>query len=243
MGRKKKDSGGGGGTPAWLITFSDLVTLLLTFFVLLLSMASMDRVMLARMSPFQSRNDFLTFQGAGQIPKRITVLMKLLEDPSSALNKPERMKDLLFPDEVLPPDIDVSTLDRNLRIMEKAEGLAIVLTDGLLFPSGSYTLSPSAKKLLDQVVLMLQYTTADCNIAGHTDSEASPLMDNYVLSGKRALAVLDYFLMQGIDKTRFSISGYGPDKPLESNTTEGGRAQNRRVEILIKTTQWMGRYM
>lgn len=243
MARKKDKGGGGGGTPAWLITFSDLVTLLLTFFVLLLSMASMDRVMLARMSPFQSRTDSISHQGAGKIPVRMNVLMKLLEDPSSALEKPERIKDLLFPDEVLPSDIDVSTLDRNLRILEKPEGLAIVLTNDLLFAPGSYDLSAPARKLLEQVVLMLQYSTADCNITGHTDLYPSSGMDNYTLSGKRALSVLDFFISMGLDPTRFSISGYGPDKPVADNITEGGRAQNRRVEILLKTTQWMGRYM
>ncbi len=243
MARKKKDSGGGGGTPAWLITFSDLVTLLLTFFVLLLSMASMDRVMLAKMSPFESRTDSVTYQGAGKVPSRISVLLKLLEDPVSALDKPERVKDLLFPDAVLPPDLDVSTLDRNLRILEKPEGVAIALTNDLLFTPGSYELSPAAKKLLEQVVLMLQYSSADCNIAGHSDSLPGPGMDNYVLSGKRALSVLEFFIASGLEPNRFSISGYGPDKPLADNTTEAGRALNRRVEILLKTTQWMGRYM
>lgn len=242
MARKKKESSEG-GMPAWLVTFSDLVTLLLTFFVLLLSMASMDRVMLARMSPFESRSDTVTSQGAGKVPVRISLVLRLLEDPSSALNKPERLKDLLFPDEALPPDMDVSTLDRNLRILEKPEGVAIVLTNDLLFAPGSYTLTTAARRLLEQVVLMLQYTTADCNIAGHTDTSYAPGMDNYTLSGKRALAVLQNFLEAGISPARFSISGYGPDKPLEDNTTEGGRAQNRRVEILLKTTQWMGRYM
>jgi chemotaxis protein MotB len=243
MARKKDKGGDAAGTPAWLITFSDLVTLLLTFFVLLLSMASMDRVMLARMSPFQSRTDYISYQGAGKVPTRVQVLLKLLEDPASALDKPERIKDLLFPDEVLPPDIDVSTLDRNLRILEKPEGLAIVLTNDLLFAPGSYALNDGARKLLEQVGLMLQYSTADCNIAGFSDTSPSPGMDNYVLSGKRALVVLDYFIAMGFDPTRFSISGYGPDKPVADNDTEGGRAQNRRVEILLKTTQWMGRYM
>ncbi|GFM36357.1 OmpA/MotB family protein [Desulfovibrio psychrotolerans] len=242
MARKKKEKGGG-GTPAWLITFSDLVTLLLTFFVLLLSMASMDRVMLSQMSPFQSRAEIISHQGSGKVPTRVTVLLKLLEDTQMALNKPERIKDLLFPDDVLPPDIDVSTLDRNLRILEHPEGLAIVLTDSLLFPSGSYTLNPAAEKLLEQVGMMLQYTTADCNIAGHTDNMPSAPLDNYALSGMRAMAVLDYFLALGIAPQRFSVSGYGPDKPAMDNMTEAGRAQNRRVEILIKTSQWMGRYM
>ncbi len=242
MARRKREPEGK-GTPAWLVTFSDLVTLLLTFFVLLLSMASMDRVLLSRMTPFQTRTDLISFQGAGKVPPRITLLAKLLEDPLSALEKPELIKDLLFPDEAIPPDIAKSTLEKNLRILARPEGVGIVLTDALLFAPGSFSLTPAAEALLEQVNLMLQYTSADCNIAGYTDDTPSSGMDNYTLSGMRAIAVLDYFLRQRQPPTRFSVSGYGPDRPEESNATAAGRAQNRRVEILLKTTQWMGRYM
>ena len=242
MARKKK-KGGEEGLAAWLVTFSDLVTLLLTFFVLLLSMASMDRVMLSRMTPFSSDVNVVNYRGSGQIPQSIKLVLKLIENPQSVLDKPNRLKDLLFPEDELPPDIDVSTLDRNLRIMLKPEGLAIVLTDDLLFPSGGYTLNEGASKLLEQVGLMLRYTSADCNITGHTDNIPGRRISNDDLSGLRAMAVLDYYLKQDFTASRFSISAYGADKPLESNDTEAGRRMNRRVEILVKTEQWLGRYL
>lgn len=241
MARKKKEKEEP-GMAAWLVTFSDLVTLLLTFFVLLLSMASMDKVMLARINPFQADHNTISLKGAGKVPTRIRMVMELINDTRNVFEKQNRIKDLLFPDDELPPDIDVSTLDRNLRILEKPEGLAIVLTDELVFEPGSYTLTEGAKVLLEQVALMLRYTAADCNISGHTDTIPGGRMDNYTLSGMRAQSVLEFFINREFAPERFSISAYGPDKPLEDNRTEEGRRMNRRVEILLKTEMWLGRY-
>lgn len=242
MARKKKQEEPE-GIPAWLVTFSDLVTLLLTFFVLILSMSSMDKTMLTEFNPFERGFGAISYHGSGRVPQRIKLVLELISDPKSAFEQRDRIKDLLFPEDILPPDIDMSTLDRNLRILQKPEGVAIVLTNSLVFKPGSYTLTPSAKKLLSQIMLMLQYTSADTNISGHADNTGTNTAANYPLSGKRAMSVLEFFLAQGIEPQRFSVSGYGSDKPIESNATEYGRAQNRRVEILIKTTQRLGRYI
>ena len=242
MARKKKQEEPE-GIPAWLVTFSDLVTLLLTFFVLILSMSSMDKVLLTEINPFERGFGVINHHGSGRIPQRIKLVLELISDPKTAFEQRDRIKDLLFPEDILPPDIDMSTLDRNLRILQKPEGLAIALTNDLVFAPGSYELTDSAKKLLSQVMLMLQYTSADTNISGHADNTGTNSAANYPLSGKRAMSVLEYFLEQGLRPERFSVSGYGADRPLESNATEYGRSQNRRVEILIKTTQRLGRYV
>ncbi len=230
------------GVPMWLVTFSDLVTLLLTFFVLLLSMASMDQVLLSRINPYSSNFSVMGALSPGKVPQRIQLVLELLDSPQDTMDKPDRLKDLLWPDDVLPPEIDAGTLDRNLRILQDPQGLAIVLTDGVLFRPGSWELTEAAKKLLVPLADVLQYSSADVNIAGYTDDTPSARIDNYDLSGRRALAVLEFFLVRSLEASRFSISGYGPDKPLVPDTMPEGRAQNRRVEILLKTTQWLGRY-
>ncbi len=242
MARKKKQRGGEDGTPMWLVTFSDLVTLLLTFFVLLLSMASLDQVLLARINPYRENFSVMPGLSPGRIPSHVQVVLKMLESPLDAMKKPKRIKDLLWPEDVLPPEIDTSTLEKNLRILEDPQGLAIVLTEGVLFAPGRWELSEVAQKLLTPLADVLRYSSADVNIAGFTDDTPAGTMDNYELSGMRAMAVLEFFLMHGIEPNRFSMSGYGPDKPLELGSTPENRAQNRRVEILLKTTQWLGRY-
>lgn len=242
MGRKKekKKAAAGGG---WLITFSDLVTLLLTFFVLLLSMSSMDQSFITRVTINPAELGFLAKRGSGKVTAKVRIVSEMLERPWEVMEKKNRIKDLLFPDEALPPDISRATLDENLKVLAKPEGVALVLTDKLLYPLGEYKLDRGAKMLLEQIVPVLDYLgNADVNIAGYTDNVGGMSQSNFELSSERAMSVLEYFVGRGLPNERFSISAYGPTFPLVSNNTPEGRAQNRRVEILIKTTPFMGGY-
>ncbi|WP_462326378.1 OmpA/MotB family protein [Desulfobaculum sp.] len=242
MARTKTKQSGGLTGDEWLITFGDLVTLLLTFFVLLLSMSSMDRSILTRITLFTDDIGFLTYRSAGQIPQRIKFIIDAIEKPWEVLDKQQRIKDLLFPEDVLPPEINKSTLDENLQILQRPEGVALVLTDKVLFPLGGSELSQPAKVVLASVAEVLAYMTAPINISGYTDNVGGNAAGNYRLSGERALSVLDFFLSRGIPDQRFSVSGYGPNWPIAPNTTREGQGQNRRVEILLKTTPWLGAY-
>lgn len=243
MGRKKKSGGGRStGEGGWLVTFSDLTTLLLTFFVLLLTMASMDRSVLTKVTLFTQDLGQMDKKGSGKITTRQRLLQELLERPLEAMEKVERMKDLLFPEDVLPPDLSRSTLDENLLILQRPEGVALVLTEKLLFPPGGATLSDSARKLLEQIAMVFSLTEADVNISGYTDNTPGQAPDNLTLSGLRAMSVLEYFLSLGTPDRRFSVAGYGPFWPIADNDTPQGQARNRRVEILLRTTPWLAGY-
>ncbi len=242
MARRDKKKGGAEGDPAWLVTFSDLTTLLLTFFVLLLSMSSMDVSILTRVNLFVNDIAFLTQRSAGRVPNRVELLLELLEQPMDVVKKPNRFKDLLFPDEVLPPELDRSTLYENMRIMQHPEGLALVLNDSLLFPENSAALTEQAQKVLWPIMDFLQYMNADVNIAGYSDLTEDATKKPYMLSADRALAVLNFFVQNGLPQHRFSVSAYGPNLPLADNDTAAGRKENRRVSILIKTTPFFAGY-
>lgn len=239
MAREKKPKEAP-GDPAWLVTFSDLVTLLLTFFVLILSMSSMDKSVLTRVNLLTSDIGFVTKRSAGKIPQRIELLLQLLENPIDVVKKPNRFKDLLFAD-VLPQEIDRSTLYENIEVMRHPEGLAIVLSDKLAFARNSKELTELAQRVLWAVMEMLQYSGADVNLAGYTgidEGNGRP----FVLSGERALAVLHFFVQNGIEQRRFSISAYGPNFALADSDTGTEQAQNRRVSILIKSTPLFAGY-
>ncbi|BBD09403.1 OmpA/MotB family protein [Desulfovibrio ferrophilus] len=242
MARKKKKSAGVAG-DAWLVTFGDLVTLLLTFFVLLLSMSSMDKSVLTKITFFSDDLGQLSVRSAGRIPQRIKMIVQALEKPWEILEKKERLKDMFFPDDVIPPEISRSTLMENLEIMQRPEGVALVLTDKLLFPSGGSELNPAAKQLLSVVGEVMGFMDAPVNVSGYSDAVGGDSEANYRLSGERALSVMEFFLELGLRNERFSVSGYGPNWALADNTTELGRSQNRRVEILLKTTPWLGAYV
>jgi chemotaxis protein MotB len=237
--RKKRNTAAAGSNMAWMITFSDLVTLLLTFFVLLLSMCILDRSIIVKafqtVTIFEEEVGVLRHQSATKVKSRYQVVREMITDPWEAVEKRQRIKDLLFPEEILSPAISKSTLDENLDILARTDGVAILLSDKLLFESAGYVLKGEIAPVLEEIAGLLLVMNAPVNIAGYTDSLPGRHMSNLELSGRRALSVLEDLLGRGLDPTRFSASGYGPHFPLGDNTTEEGRALNRRVEILIKT--------
>jgi OOP family OmpA-OmpF porin len=112
--------------------------------------------------------------------------------------------------------------------------------DGLLtkgrvrFDTASANLSKESLSLLDGLIDVVQRChEADVEVAGYTDSVGSP-DSNVELSKRRAQAVVDYIGEAGIDTSRITSTGYGQAKPIASNDTEDGRAQNRRIEFLVK---------
>lgn len=238
--KKKKESGGG---AAWLVTFSDLMTLLLTFFVLLLSMASMDTTVITRISAHSKSLSPMDISGPGQIPRRLQEITAVLKDPMNVLEKKKRIKDLLFPLDLLPKEISQNDLDENLQILAHPEGVVIVLTEGLLFEPGSWDLDSSGKKLLDMLTPVMHMVNADVNVGGHTDNAVEDAATAYKISFMRAAIVMEHFLQTGMKPDRFSLSGYGADRPMYPNESPLGRSKNRRVEILIKSTPRIAGYV
>ncbi|MDL2279374.1 OmpA family protein [Desulfovibrio sp. OttesenSCG-928-G11] len=241
MARKKKKQEA--ASAAWLVTFSDLMTLLLTFFVLLLSMASMDHSVITRISAPTRNISAMPVSGPGQLQRRLELVVALLKDPDSILEKQDRIKDLLFPDDLLPPELPSRELKDNLSILQHPEGVVIVLTDSLLFAPASSALHDTGKKLLDLLTPVIHAVNTDNNVSGHADGSGADGDDPYMLSYERAAAAVEHFLQQQIAPDRFSVSGYGPDKPAFDNGTDEGRRKNRRVEILLKTTPRIGSYL
>ncbi len=237
MPRKKEKAPAAGAGMGWLVTFADLMTLLLTFFVLLLSMATMDRSILREISVSVVGVEGLApKKGAGKVPVKFEIVQKAIENPASVFEEMQRIKDVLFPEEVLPEGMAKSTLDENLDILVRPEGIALVLSDGLLFATGQSELAEDRKKILSTFVEFLAAVPAPVNVGGYTDNVPGGAKDNYTLSAERAMSVLGYFLELGFEPERFSVSAYGEAFPLAENDTPEGRAKNRRVEILMKTT-------
>jgi len=233
--RKRSDSADSSAT--WLVTFADLMTLLLSFFVLLLSMSSMDKSILRDVvSHFVGDMGLAPKKGAGRITTKFEFMDRVIANPAEALDNPQRIKDLLFPDEILPEGMARSTLDENLQVLVRPEGIALVLSDGLLFDTGESALKEDSRKLLAEFARFLASVTMPVNVSGYTDNVPSSRTDNYTLSAQRAMSVLSFFLQQGFDPRRFSVSAYADAFPLGDNDTPEGRAKNRRVEILLKTT-------
>ena len=103
------------------------------------------------------------------------------------------------------------------------------------FETGSANLTALSRYELDNVVAaMNKYANLTIEVAGHTDSTGS-LEGNVALSEARANSVANYLKGKGVAETRFKATGYGPNKPIDTNDTDAGRANNRRTEIEILT--------
>ncbi|MGZ3458401.1 MAG: OmpA family protein, partial [Archangium sp.] len=122
---------------------------------------------------------------------------------------------------------------KQLRVTEEPRGLVLTLSGSVLFRSGSSDLLPSAKRRLDEVADALKKTQNPLVIEGHTDSKG-PAELNEELSYARAESVKDYLVDQGVDSSRIRTEGRGEAEPIASNKSPEGRANNRRVEIVIE---------
>ncbi len=122
---------------------------------------------------------------------------------------------------------------QQLRVTEEPRGLVLTLSGSVLFRSGSSDLLPSAKRRLNEVAEALKKAQNPLVIEGHTDSQG-PDEFNEELSLSRADSVRDYLIDQGVDSERIRTTGMGEARPIASNKNPEGRANNRRVEIVIE---------
>jgi len=119
------------------------------------------------------------------------------------------------------------------KIERVGEGIKITFDSGILFDIDKATLKPEAKQNLDKLAVILnKYPDTNVVIEGHTDSTGT-YGHNLELSKQRAQSVSNYLAGLGVDPSRFTTMGYGPDQPVASNVTSEGRSQNRRVELAV----------
>ena len=213
-GASEKRGGGGDDGPdpdAWMVTFSDLLTLLMTFFVLIF--ASQDPVQEKLFSAFgQSTGVFGLFRTS--FFETVTVVPR--QDISQ-----DRVQVFLQ---------DVGAV--NIEVKQEARGLAITLPSNALFRPGSAVLNAAGVKRIGQLSELLRFSKHEIRVLGHPDDrEAGDA--NWALSVERAHAVLLQLIANKVDKQRMSLAGYGPSRPKFSNASRLGRQRNRRVDIVI----------
>jgi chemotaxis protein MotB len=207
--------------PLWMITYADMVTLLLTFFILYYSIASMNmqKFKEAIIGEEQASIGLLELLDSAEIKESIQNLTGLksndiLKDITEVANETE---------------LDVDTSDA--KIVVRVPGAS-------LFKPGQADLQLSARPVLDEVIRVVnKYPAYKIHIQGHTDDESistERFPTNWELSAARATAVLRYFYDKGAKPERMTATGYADTFPLASNDTVQGRALNRRVEFVLE---------
>ncbi len=119
-------------------------------------------------------------------------------------------------------------------VKQEPRGLVITLSGSVLFTSGQSSLLPNARPKLDEVAQALQKSEGDSFVVeGHTDSRGSE-STNQELSLRRAQTVRDYLVERGVPSEKIKAVGYGKSRPVADNSSAEGRANNRRVEVVIQ---------
>ncbi len=237
---KKSTENASAGTPAWMATFADMMTLLLTFFILLYSISSVDAIKFKSIS--ESLQSVLSGETSSSIieedgPNDDIPLdnpqYEQQEDPDdpmvkeSTLEMYNQVKNYVET-EGLVADVSVS-LNRN--------GVFVNIKDAILFEPGEADIKEGGQAILGNLEgLFLQFDN-QIVVEGHTDNipqQSFKFPTNWELSSYRATAVVRYLCeVREIPESRLSAIGYGEYRPITDNTTPANRAQNRRVNLLI----------
>ncbi|GAB4175462.1 MAG: flagellar motor protein MotB [Calditrichia bacterium] len=223
--------------PAWITTFSDLMSLLLTFFVLMFSMASLNEQKFKQV--LESVQSAL---GVQQIPEAGTRegLEMLNKEGEAKENAIDELGGLVTKEmEEIRSEIEEFILKNKLggKVISEIDGRGPVITisDVVIFPVGDAGVTRSGLAVLDKIIDILKQFPYRVRVEGHTDNipiHTAKYPSNWELSTARAATIVRYFISKGIDPSRLSAEGYAHYRPIASNDTPEGRAKNRRVEIV-----------
>jgi chemotaxis protein MotB len=226
------------GAPDYMLTYGDMVTLLLTFFVMLLTPATIDghqlRLILAAFPGLGSLEGGNTLE-AGRLAELGNTIESLPSmERGRALSEARREAISIFQPEIQTDQV---------RVQEDERGLIISLVGDAFFePASADVRIEQTRDVLQRLARLLSSDTlADrtFRIEGHTDNiptdPAGPWLSNWDLSTDRALAVLRYLVEFDAEESQFQVMGLGEHRPLYDNATPEGRAYNRRVDLIILT--------
>ena len=236
----------------WLITYADMLTLLMVLFIVLFSMSQTDAVKFFALRASLNRAfnvdvmkgaDTTTAVASASNTSFIAPLMdhQLSQEVRAMTgatapdpNLVSALQDLRQAVIQIPIPTQSSG---HVEVGASREGIVISLAGNLLFDSGKSDLKPQGLVLLDSVAERLKTMTNEIRIEGHTDNVAiaTPLYpSNWELSSARAITVGRYLSENdGISPTRLAAAGYGEFRPVAPNDTRDGRARNRRVDLVI----------
>lgn len=228
------------GAPDWVVTFGDLMSLLLCFFVLLLSFSEMDRQKYKEVAG--ALKDAFGIQRktpAWDSPKGDRIIardfdreLNLTKDVDGEAVKKKLIEEInsLFPEDIKAL---ISVTDENGEIVIRMMGETT-------FDSGQSDIRPSTRPLLVKIAQVLQKGEGEIVIAGHTDNvpmTGGRFHSNLYLSIARAASVAELFIRDaGFDPKRIATMGFGEYRPVKPNDSWQGRQSNRRVEIILSNT-------
>ncbi len=229
MARKKKEECK--APPAWLTSFGDLMSLLLTFFILLYSMSTISLLKF-----YQALKGIIEAFGGHYVIYE----NRMIQGKNIPIEFPN-----MYPK--MPSRKEIETKLQEVRnMLEKAgiktevakfgSSIRLRINTDKIFPPGSDRPYPQAIPLIMELCNKLKELDLPITIEGHTDNtpiHTKRFPSNWELSAARATTVLRLFMQCGYDPSKLSAAGCGEYRPIAPNTTPEGRAKNRRIEVII----------
>ncbi|UII55206.1 flagellar motor protein MotB [Cytobacillus spongiae] len=235
------------GAPQWMVTFSDLVTLILVFFILLFSMSQIDIVKFKAIA--ESFNQRVVFdfypsiipaENPSDMKKNIENQSDQKENEKSQAEKEEESLQNLLTE--VQSFLDKNGLDDVIVANRTERGVVLVLEEKVLFDTGEATIVNSSNAFLDKVGGLLSNMPNLVKVEGHTDNRPISTFrypSNWELSTARASSVVRYFIdKHQLDSERFIAVGYGDTRPIVANDSDENYKKNRRVEIVISDPKY-----
>ena len=221
------------GAPMWMTTYSDMVTLLLTFFVLLLSMADINPVKVVNVT-----NSLRETFGTSPIVASNEFKTPIIPSPSIVKFSPVSQEMTVKLHERIKAELQLKNMSKQAEvIMKDAETIILRIDDAILFKPANADLYPQAHPVLRNIADIIRPLPMKLRIEGHTDDTLmgdSPT-GNWDLSVDRAVTVMRFFNqgdMMPLD--RMAAVGYGAARPVVANADEEARAKNRRVDFVLR---------
>lgn len=216
----------GGGRERWLVTYADLITLLLVFFIVMYALSS--RISGEKFDALASSLSTSMRRAASPKPSDRTAFSR---DRSTQNQRYQATADAVFESFMkTDPKSDV-------RVDIDERGVVVSLVDTSFFPPGSAALTASGAKVLRSVAAPMRNLPNEIHVEGHTDSapiRTAQYPSNWELSAHRAATVTRYLITKcGIASSRVRAIGFAETKPVASNGTADGRRRNRRVDLIV----------
>jgi chemotaxis protein MotB len=225
MRRRPKRAVDHDNAQRWLLTYADLITLLLAFFIVMYSMSRLDAEKFGRVAD--------AFNGVLKGSQRVISVDELDRPGAGFLIQGE----LRMLEQQIDEKIRTEQLDDQIKTIQDERGLVIRVMESAAFDAGSADLKPQMYSILNLLTDQLQAMDNHLRVEGHTDNipiHTTQFPSNWELSTTRATRVVRYLVgVLQLDPKRISALGYGEFRPIASNESGGGRARNRRVDFIV----------
>lgn len=236
--KAKKDN-----SERWLLTYSDLITLLMIFFVVMYSMSNVDVAKYSQMSSslqgvFAGSKYMLGEGGAGQSQsgEEVKVEQKIAEQAVKSISKTQQMQ------KDLHKYLQENKLQNGVEVQVEQRGLIVSLKDSIFFESGKADIAPEHAEHILKMVDILNKLDSDIAIEGHTDNipiHNSLFASNWDLAAMRSINVINLLVKKGgLNPAKLAATSYGEYRPIASNASKEGRAQNRRINIVVLSSEF-----